>query len=140
MSLNPEVPPDPLSTEPKKVPTEEWNFVINNCYERFCLPHARDKAAMESSHKLHNVLVHLHKFSTVIEGHRAMRDGDIGRLMNIWRIRLIMTQSLKGLTHYSVYIPRLVLLLTKILYSRSHSASYYVIIFCSHQVGVQNIL
>lgn len=54
-------------------------------------------------------------FSTVIEANRAMKAGDVGRLLRIWKMWSIMTQSLPGLTHYSAYLPRLVLLLTVVL-------------------------
>jgi hypothetical protein len=54
-------------------------------------------------------------FSTVVEANRAMKAGDVGRLINIWKMWSVMTQSLPGLTHYSAYLPRLVLFLTQIL-------------------------
>ncbi|PLW31841.1 hypothetical protein PCANC_17206 [Puccinia coronata f. sp. avenae] len=106
---------DPMPAEPKTIPTEEGNSIINKCYEKFCSPHARDKAAVGANPKLHNVLIRLHEFSTVIEANRAMKAGDVGRLINVWKIWSFMTHSLPGLTHYSCYLPRLVLLLTHIL-------------------------
>jgi hypothetical protein len=100
---------EPLPNEPQPLATEDWNKHINDCYTRFCSPQARCVANAADSPKLHNVLVRLHKFSTVIEANRAMRSGDIGELINVWRIWSFMTQSLNGLTHYSSYLLRLLI-------------------------------
>jgi hypothetical protein len=95
------------------IPTSEWNDIVDKCYERFFSHEARRSA--RSTPKLNNLLIRLQDFSTVIEANRAMKRGDIGRLINIWKMWSIMTQSLPGLTHYSAYLPRLILLLTHIL-------------------------
>ena len=50
-----------------------------------------------------------------MEANWAMNAGDIGRLMNIWKLWLVMSQSLKGLNHYLLYLPQLVLMLTQLL-------------------------
>jgi hypothetical protein len=97
-----------------KIPTNEWNAIIDKCYTRFCSKEARSDASSRKSPKLHNLLVRLRDFSTVVEANRSMRAGDIGRLLNVWKQWSIMSQSLSGLTHYSAYLPRLVLLLTEI--------------------------
>ncbi|EHS63592.1 uncharacterized protein PGTG_20686 [Puccinia graminis f. sp. tritici CRL 75-36-700-3] len=76
---------------------------------------AEEVRKRHSQSKLSNLLVRLHEFSTVVEADRAMKAGDIGRLINIWRMWSVMSQSLPGLTHYATYLPRLVLLLTKVL-------------------------
>ncbi|PLW53140.1 hypothetical protein PCANC_11349 [Puccinia coronata f. sp. avenae] len=106
---------NPLPIEPQQITVDEWNMRINKCYDRFCSPESRRRATVSESPKLHNVLVRLHEFSTVIESNRAMKAGDIGRLINVWKIWLFMTQSLKGLTHYSSYLPRLIISLNSIL-------------------------
>jgi hypothetical protein len=84
---------DPLGT----IPTNKWKNTIIKCYERFCSPQARAKAAKESSPKLHNLLIRLHEFSTVIEANNATKAGDVGRLMNVWKTWCVMCQGLKGL-------------------------------------------
>ncbi|PLW28430.1 hypothetical protein PCANC_20815 [Puccinia coronata f. sp. avenae] len=53
--------------------------------------------------------------SIVEDSKRSMRDGDVGRLMIIWSKWSLMTQALPGITNYSTYLPRAVLLLTVIL-------------------------
>ncbi|KAI7937710.1 hypothetical protein MJO29_015025 [Puccinia striiformis f. sp. tritici] len=95
------------------IPTEQWNDIIHKCYNRFCSPDALINA--HSDPRLNNLLVRMQDFSTVIEANRAMKAGDVGRLINIWKMWTFMTQSLPGLTHYSAYLPRLVLLITQIL-------------------------
>ncbi|KAA1075906.1 hypothetical protein PGTUg99_027163 [Puccinia graminis f. sp. tritici] len=90
---------DPLQESLPVISTPTWN-----------------SAASKREHpKLSNLLLRLQDFSTVVEAHRAMKAGDVGRLINIWKMWSIMTQSLPGLKHYSAYLPRLVLMLTCIL-------------------------
>ncbi|PLW30044.1 hypothetical protein PCASD_21295 [Puccinia coronata f. sp. avenae] len=96
------------------LPTDKWNDTIIKCYERFCLPQARAKAAKEKTPKLHNLLTRLQEFSTVIEANNATKAGDVGRLMNVWKIWCVMSQGLKGLTHYSAYLPRMVIPLNEL--------------------------
>jgi hypothetical protein len=100
-----------------KIPTAQWESIVNECYERFLSPQARLAAAAKgpSHHKLSNTLVQLHDFSTVVEAKRAMKAGDIGRLLLVWKKWSLMSQALKGLTNYSSYLPRMVLLLTVVL-------------------------
>ncbi|KAA1093617.1 hypothetical protein PGTUg99_008854 [Puccinia graminis f. sp. tritici] len=95
------------------IKTEEWNQIVEECYQRFCSPDARVNA--QDNPQLNNLLVRMQDFSTVVEANRAMKGGDVGRLINIWKMWSVMTQSLPGLTHYSAYLPRLILFITQIL-------------------------
>ncbi|KAH9452208.1 hypothetical protein Pst134EB_016164 [Puccinia striiformis f. sp. tritici] len=97
------------------IPTEAWNQAIEKCHEAYCSPAARRKAAQLKCPKLSNLLIRIKDFSTVVEANRAMKAGDIGRLLRVWKMWSIMTQSLPGLTHYLAYLPRLVSLITRIL-------------------------
>ncbi|EFP91557.1 uncharacterized protein PGTG_17611 [Puccinia graminis f. sp. tritici CRL 75-36-700-3] len=97
------------------ISSEQWNTIVDTCYKRFCSPEARSAADLVSNPKLSNTMIMLHDFSSVVEAKRAMQAGDIGRLMMVWKKWCIMTQGLKGLTNYSSYLPRMVLLLTEIL-------------------------
>ncbi|KAA1139302.1 hypothetical protein PGTUg99_037688 [Puccinia graminis f. sp. tritici] len=106
---------DPLATSLPTLPTSQWNRIVEQCYDRYCSPAARQAACTRESPKLSNLLIRLQDFSTVVEANRAMKAGDVGRLINIWKMWSIMTQSLPGLTHYSAYLPRLVLMLIQIL-------------------------
>jgi hypothetical protein len=97
------------------IPTEQWNEIVNECYSQFCSPEARRMALKQGQTKRSNTLIQLHDFSSVVEAKRSMRSGDIGRLLLVWKKWSLMTQGLKGLTNYSSYLPRMVLMLTEIL-------------------------
>ncbi|EFP92166.2 uncharacterized protein PGTG_17896 [Puccinia graminis f. sp. tritici CRL 75-36-700-3] len=97
------------------IPTAKYNQIIEDVYARFCTGEARATAYERSSPKLNNLLLRLHEFSTVVEADRAMKAGDIGRLMNVWKMWAVMSQSLKGLRNYSLYLPRLIVFLNEIL-------------------------
>ncbi|POW18097.1 hypothetical protein PSHT_06192 [Puccinia striiformis] len=75
-----------VNLEREKIATGAWNSIILECYERFCSPRSRHEAAKESCPKLHNLLVRMQEFSTVVEANNAMKAGDIGRLINIWKM------------------------------------------------------
>jgi hypothetical protein len=99
----------------KTIPANEWNSIIDSFYVRFCTGEARDEASTFEAPKHNNLLIRLHEFSTVIEANRAMKAGDIGRLLLMWKKWSLMSQSLKGIHNYSSYLPRLVLLVTQFL-------------------------
>ncbi|EFP85455.2 uncharacterized protein PGTG_11811 [Puccinia graminis f. sp. tritici CRL 75-36-700-3] len=103
------------SEERMTIPTDRWNSIINECYDRFCSPLSRSTAAAMDCPKLSNNLIQLHDFSTVVEAKRSMKAGDVGRLILIWKKWSLMAQALTGLTNYSSYLPRMVLLLTVFL-------------------------
>jgi hypothetical protein len=97
------------------IETEEWNNIVEDCYTQFCTGQACKEAKAQDCSRLHNTLVMLHDFSTVVEAKRSMWDGDFGRLMIIWSKWSLMTQALPGITNYSTYLPQVVLLITVIL-------------------------
>ncbi|KAA1093440.1 hypothetical protein PGTUg99_015409 [Puccinia graminis f. sp. tritici] len=96
------------------IPSDQFNAIVEACYERFFSTQARSNAASQSCPKLSNTLLKLHDFSTVVEAKRSMKAGDVGRLLLIWKKWSLMAQSLPGITNYSSYLPRMVLLLTVI--------------------------
>ncbi|KAA1070445.1 hypothetical protein PGT21_012403 [Puccinia graminis f. sp. tritici] len=99
-----------------RIPTERWNSIVDQCYDRFFSPQARAAAATEGTcPKLRNTMLRMHDFSTVVEAKRSMKAGDVGRLMLIWKKWSLMAQALKGITNYSTYLPRMVLMLTVVL-------------------------
>jgi hypothetical protein len=62
-----------------------------------------------------NFLLRLRDFGTIIEAHRAMKDGDYGRLMYMWERWAVMTQGLGKMPHYSKHLPKLIVQLKYIL-------------------------
>ncbi|KAA1099875.1 hypothetical protein PGT21_023486 [Puccinia graminis f. sp. tritici] len=97
------------------IPTSRWNEIIQECYVRFLSPQARRKNPKQLSPKRYSFLIQLHDFSTIVEANRAMKAGDVGRLMNIWKVWSIMAQALPGLVNYRSYLPRTIILLKHVL-------------------------
>ncbi|PLW24045.1 hypothetical protein PCASD_14505 [Puccinia coronata f. sp. avenae] len=102
--LNPDDPPT--------IKTTDRNAIVKDCYQKFCTGTAQKEAKDQTCPKLYNTLMMLHDFSTVVEAKRSMKAGDVGRLMIVWSKWCLMTQALPGITNYSSYLPRMVLLLT----------------------------
>ncbi|KAA1076524.1 hypothetical protein PGT21_010295 [Puccinia graminis f. sp. tritici] len=94
---------DQVAETPGKIETCKWNQIIEACYDRFFSPEARRSTSKEASPKLFALLHRLHDFSTVIEANRAMKAGDIGRLVNIWKIWCIMSQALTADTSSTTF-------------------------------------
>ncbi|KAA1128577.1 hypothetical protein PGTUg99_003744 [Puccinia graminis f. sp. tritici] len=101
-----------VNGEQTVIPTIQWNAIVNECYNRYCTARARKEADARECPKLHNMLVQLHDFSSVVEAKRSMKAGDVGRLMTVWKKWSVMAQSIKKITNYSSYLPRMVVLLT----------------------------
>ncbi|PLW13261.1 hypothetical protein PCANC_18941 [Puccinia coronata f. sp. avenae] len=104
------------------IPSHEYNKYITDFYNKYCSGDVRAKVYEDassdppkSSPKLSSLLIRLHEFSTVVEANRAMKAGDVGRLLNVWKMWAVMAQGLKGLTNYASYLPRTILLLNEIL-------------------------
>ncbi|PLW20217.1 hypothetical protein PCASD_18335 [Puccinia coronata f. sp. avenae] len=98
-----------------KLPTNKWIDIVEKCYSRFFSPQAQQNASQKENLKQHTFLMRLHNFSTIVKANRATKAGDIGRLMRIWKAWLLMAQALPGLVNYQSYLPRLVLMLNKML-------------------------
>ncbi|POV94387.1 hypothetical protein PSHT_16248 [Puccinia striiformis] len=64
---------------------------------------------------LKNLLLRLRDFASIVECDRAMRAGDIGRVINMWNRWAVMANGMTGLRNYAIHLPRMVLLLTKVL-------------------------
>ncbi|POW07303.1 hypothetical protein PSTT_08357 [Puccinia striiformis] len=97
--------------------TPEWNRIIEEFYNRFCTAEARAKAdelstpsepdeLPEASPRLNNTLLRLHEFSTVVEANRAMKAGDIGRLMIVWKMWLESGAKAFNQTHKNIMLPQ----------------------------------
>ena len=99
----------------RRIPTERWNGIVNECYSKFFSPNARRATSKTESPKLYGFLMRLHDFSTIVETNRAMKAGDIGRVMNMWKIWSIMAQAIPGLVNYRSYLPRMVVLINEVL-------------------------
>jgi hypothetical protein len=74
------------------------------------MPKSRQKKEDSPNAKQANLLLQLRDFATVIEANQAMKAGDIGRLLNIWRMWLMMAQGIKGLDKYAIHLPQMLFL------------------------------
>lgn len=93
----------------------EFDRLVQATYSEFMSGEALTRAQDAKDERRTQVMLRLRDFATVVEAERAMSAGDIGRLMEVWKRWSIMVQGIKGLTHYSNYLPRLVRLLTTVL-------------------------
>ncbi|KAH9443844.1 hypothetical protein Pst134EB_026235 [Puccinia striiformis f. sp. tritici] len=85
----------PGTEERVKLPTTEWNLIVDECYSTFCTRKARKTAKARTCPRLYNTLMMLHNFLTVIEAKRSMRAGDIGRLLSVLLLTVILPPSLR---------------------------------------------
>ncbi|PLW57776.1 hypothetical protein PCANC_01323 [Puccinia coronata f. sp. avenae] len=104
-----------LSNKKMKLSPERVKVVVDSCYDCFFSKKALTNALKLTSPKLKNLLLRLRDFGTIIEADRAMKAGDVGRLLNIWRRWSVMAQGIKGLSHYSISLPRMIMLITRVL-------------------------
>ncbi|PLW29387.1 hypothetical protein PCASD_21343 [Puccinia coronata f. sp. avenae] len=103
-----------VSEELPKLPSAKLAEYIQATFDRFFTPQAK-KTAAETSLKLSNLILRLSDFATVVEGNAAMKGGNIGRLMNVWKRWAVISQGIKSLTQYSIHLPRMIILLTQVL-------------------------
>ncbi|OAV96426.1 hypothetical protein PTTG_26389 [Puccinia triticina 1-1 BBBD Race 1] len=108
-------PRNSLPNDKLKLTAASINQIIDACYNRFFGRAAFQKAKNMNLPALFNLMTRLRDFATIIEANRSMKAGDIGRLLNIWRRWSVMAQGINGLTHYSIHLPRMILLITKVL-------------------------
>lgn len=67
-----------------------------------------DLPKQSKSANLSNLLLRLSDFATIIEGNRAMKAGDIGRLMNMWKRWSVIANGVPNLRQYAVQLPRMI--------------------------------
>ncbi|OAV96747.1 hypothetical protein PTTG_26233 [Puccinia triticina 1-1 BBBD Race 1] len=104
-----------LPEEKAKLPSQRLKETVDLCYNQFFSPVALRSASVDLATGLKNNLLWLRDFAAIIECDRAMRAGDIGRVLNMWKCFTVMAHGIKGLNNYAIYLPRMILLLTKVL-------------------------
>ncbi|KAA1119008.1 hypothetical protein PGT21_012632 [Puccinia graminis f. sp. tritici] len=104
-----------VSPQLQELPSDKIDLIINECYNRFFTASAVDQAGKNLSPKLLNQILRTIDFASVVEANRSMKSGDIGRVMYMWKRWSVMSQSMKKLKNYSIQLPRMILLLEKIL-------------------------
>ncbi|KAA1078862.1 hypothetical protein PGTUg99_010718 [Puccinia graminis f. sp. tritici] len=104
-----------LTEELPQMSSARISEVVNETYIRFFSAEAKLDATLQTSPKLYNTILRLADFATIAKGDAAMKAGDIGRVMNVWKRWAVIAQGIKKLTQYSIQLPRMILLLNEIL-------------------------
>ena len=95
--------------------SQEISDIVEDTYIKFFSAKSKCAAAGKPSAKLSNLLLRLADFSTIVEADSAMKAGDIGRVMNVWKRWSIIAQGVKTLTQYLVHLPWMIILLNHVL-------------------------
>jgi hypothetical protein len=85
--------------------------LVNEIYLKFCSGASRQTEISQKSISHNNMLLRIRDFATIIEAKNAMKAGDPGRLMYMWKRWTVMGQGMPKLPHYSKHLPRLILML-----------------------------
>lgn len=89
--------------------------VIDECYSRYFTVSSLKDSSQTGDWTLYNLRLRLRDFASVVEGDQAMRAGDIGRVLLMWKQWAVMAQGLKGISHYAIHLPKFILMLDKYL-------------------------
>lgn len=105
-----------MESWPTKLVIEEPGMiesVIDKCYEKYLSHDALKESKKNQDWTIYNMQLRLRDFASIVEADNAMRDGDIGRVMRMWKRWAIMAQGLSGLSHYAIHLPRFITILEK---------------------------
>ncbi|PLW11106.1 hypothetical protein PCASD_25057 [Puccinia coronata f. sp. avenae] len=99
----------------EKMTSAEIEKLVQDTFNLFCSGEALNSAKATESPAHRNFLLMIRDFATVVEAKRAMKAGDTGRLIYIWKQWAVMGQALPKLPHYSKHLPRLIVQLEHVL-------------------------
>ena len=106
---------EPITSDLISLTTEEISKLVQDTYDQFCSGDARRTTLARTSPAHLNLLLRIRDFATIVEANRAMKAGDHGCLLFMWQQWAVMSQAIPKLPHYSKHLPKLVLLLNKVL-------------------------
>ncbi|PLW42680.1 hypothetical protein PCASD_08481 [Puccinia coronata f. sp. avenae] len=75
-----------LDAKPHYLPSKEIQRIIDLCYTKFFSAESRVEASQLLSPKLANLQLRLLDFASIVEANAAMKAGDIGRVMYMWKL------------------------------------------------------
>ncbi|PLW06155.1 hypothetical protein PCANC_26172 [Puccinia coronata f. sp. avenae] len=104
-----------LTEEKEEMTPGDIDDLVDKVYEKFMSVNALEKAKEDKDHRLTNLMLQVRDFATVVECDNAMRTGEIGRVLSMWRLWSVMAHSIKGLNKYGIQLPQMLLLLTEAL-------------------------
>lgn len=90
---------------------DQISEVVQECFHEYFTAPSLNRKEQEHDWHGYNLCLRLRDFASIVEGEDAMRQGDIGRVISMWRRWSLMAQGMKGLSHYALHLPRLILLL-----------------------------
>jgi hypothetical protein len=103
-----------LDAKPRYLPSKEIQRIIDLCYTKFFSAESRVEASQLLSPKLANLQLRLLDFASIVEANAAMKAGDIGRVMYMWKRWSVMAQGIKKLSNYAVHLPRMVVMINEV--------------------------
>lgn len=89
--------------------------VIDECYNQYFTVTSLCDSSTKGDWTLYNLRLRLRDFASIVEGDKAMRAGDIGRVLLMWKRWAVMAHGVKGLSHYAIHLPRFIMILEKYL-------------------------
>ncbi|OAV98174.1 hypothetical protein PTTG_25684 [Puccinia triticina 1-1 BBBD Race 1] len=104
-----------LGPKLRKLPSDKIKYFVDQCYNCFFTGSTVRKASENLLPKLSNQILRSIDFASVVKADRAMKSGDIGRVMYMWKRWSVMSQSMNKLKNYTIHLPRMVVLLEKVL-------------------------
>lgn len=88
-------------------------LIIDQCYNKYLSYNSLKRSKDAKDWTIYNMQLRLRDFGSVVECDNAMHDGDIGRVMRMWKRWAIMAQGMSGLSHYAIHLPRFITILEK---------------------------
>lgn len=89
--------------------------LIEECYSRYCSEESRDSRSNIKDGNLTNMKLRIRDFASLVEADSAMRQGDVGRMMLMWKRWAILAQGMEGMGNYALALPWYILLLEQYL-------------------------
>lgn len=116
--------------------TDQAESIVDECYNEYFSSESLSNAKENSDWTCYNLGLRLRDFASVVEADRAMRQGDIGCVVLMWKRWSIMAQGIVGLSHYGLHLPRLILLLEEDLPKPlAHAIKHSMLIPASGRAG-----
>lgn len=69
--------------------------LVEECYTRYCLSESRNSKLNEHDGNFHNMKWRIQDFASLVEADMAMREGDVGRMMLMWKRWAILAQGME---------------------------------------------
>lgn len=85
--------------------------LLDKCNENYLMVDSLHQSSNTGDRTIYNSRLRLRDCASIFEEANAMRAGDIGQVLLMWERWVVMAHDLKGLSHYTIHLPRLMLIL-----------------------------